>query len=678
MHVIQHWNGSFFDKVPLRNLGMCYQVGHLIGEACPHPHPAFGNHFTIIDMNGIHNVALNFCSCMREHPLAAQLQHAWLFPATGIEPCTAVTMAALEQFQMLTFMGKISAYEYYYSLARLTDNTNTKTPSDNYDAFVWIVHEWSFIWQLKQAGIGNDPGGWKSAKLASCAVECLACPWLGVNILLIIDPSKMSSPDTWVYTLYLGIDGNFHLERFDVSSKEKDPGLGKGLAYFVDPTVFSSGVGEVVCTQHELKLPLSMIDLCVDEIIPHLVMSYNIACQWSINLDKHIKIYGDHLQPRIPNTLYLVLKFHLPGHIEDCQEKFCMSFHTQVGNNDGEAPERGWAISNGVATSTRKMGPGHQHEKLNQHFGDYNWQKNIPQGNSLLQKLKDAVPKASKHTDRCKHFMRSLPQQDVTKWTEMVEAWEADRMKPNPFAWTVANKTEAAMHLQLAQDDAQDELAGLNSDDLHTTLPKDMISQGIQLEASQSPESSSPQEVEPPLSSNRDVGYDLLHTIWSQLLALSKAYKDGNTNVLMQKEQLKCHKVTQDLNARITQAKQYYHDVRKRLMVLFEELGEWSWQVQLRILEDSDVWRISDDEVCKLNGARHVHEPTGGEKKCTLDYEANLWLSQASSTPMGGTLVNAGEGVTVYAKRQASIQKLIQESFEKKWWFVDEWIVLGD
>ncbi|KAK0493247.1 hypothetical protein EDD18DRAFT_1356665 [Armillaria luteobubalina] len=232
---MKHWNGSFFDKVPLWNLGMHYQVGHLIGEACPHPHPTFGNHFTIIDTNGIHDVALNFCSCMRECPLAAQLQCAWLFPATGIEPRTAVTMVVLEQIQMLTFMGKISAYEYYYSLAWLTDNTNTKTPSDNYDAFVRIVYEWSFIWQLKQAGIGNDPGGWKSAKPASCAVECLACPWLGMNIPLIIDPSD---PDTWVYTLYLGIDGNFCLERFDVSSEEKDPGLGKGLAYFVDPTVF--------------------------------------------------------------------------------------------------------------------------------------------------------------------------------------------------------------------------------------------------------------------------------------------------------------------------------------------------------------------------------------------------------------------------------------------------------
>ncbi|KAK0466634.1 hypothetical protein IW261DRAFT_1553911 [Armillaria novae-zelandiae] len=803
-HVIQHWNGSYFDKIPLRNLGMRYQVRHLIGEICPHPRPAFGNHFTIIDTNGIHDVALDFCSCMREHPLAAQLQRAWLFPATGIEPRTAVTTAALEQFQMLTFMGKISAYEYYYSLARLTDNTNTKTPSDNYDAFIRIVREWSFIRQLKRAGIGNDPGGWKSAKPASCAVECLACPRPGVNIPRIIDPK---SPDAWVYTLYLGIDGNFRLERFDVSSEEKDPGLGKGLAYFVDPTVFrkhlqdfdkriiqpastcsnheavkgdkrtqnrsrdlaASGVGAVVCTRHELKLPLSTVDLRVGETqveidfgyltavkrfegVPRLVTSYDIACQWSINLDKRIKIYGDHLRPQIPNTLYLVPKFHLPGHIEECQEKFCMSFHTQVGNNDGEAPEQGWPVSNGVAASTCEMGPGHRREKLDQHFGDYNWQKNISQGNSLLQKLKDAVPQASEHGDRFERFTKSLPQQDVAKWTELVEAWEADRTKPNPFARTVAiplDKTEAAMHLQLAQEDAQDELAGLDGNELHTTSPKDMISQGIQLEASHSiiaqlnkelgPHSTDLQRAQVLEKSNRLrqahmpvvcglqiqdnqgngpslpvyslplylpssilPGYDLLHTIRSQLLTLSKAYKDGDTNTLTQKERLKCHK-----------AKQYYCDVRKGLMVLSEVLMEWSWQVQLHdevgisegnramswiwysvhlgdvpggVEESADLMSVGlRIEWCKARAWAHRWREESkllsvemARVKCTLDYEANLWLSRASSTPMGGTLVNAGEGVAAYAKRQASIRKSIRESFEKKWRFADKWMALGE
>ncbi|KAK0430925.1 hypothetical protein EV421DRAFT_1721040, partial [Armillaria borealis] len=48
------------------------------------------------------------------------------FPATVEIPRTAVTFAALQQFQMLSFMSKISAYEYYHTLARLSDNTGVQ------------------------------------------------------------------------------------------------------------------------------------------------------------------------------------------------------------------------------------------------------------------------------------------------------------------------------------------------------------------------------------------------------------------------------------------------------------------------------------------------------------------------------------------------------------------------
>ncbi|KAK0481025.1 hypothetical protein EDD18DRAFT_1085717 [Armillaria luteobubalina] len=400
-HIIQCWNSDYFDKVPLHELGMRYQVAHLAGEVCLHPWPAFSNHFTIIDTNGIHDVTIDFCSCMWKHPFAMQLQSSWLFPATDTEPCTTVTTAALEQFQMLTFMGNILVYEYYHSLVCLTNNTGVMAPSDNFDTFIHVVWEWSFICMLKRAGVGNDHGRWKAAKSESCAMECLACPCPGINIPDCVD---LEGPNAWESTLYVGMNTNFHLERFNVSSEDKDPGLSKGLAYFMDTEMFhkhlkdfdkriiqpmgscsnheaakdlaASRVGSVVCTHHELKLPLCMVDLHIGEIqvkmdfgyltavkrftgIPCIIMSYNIVCQWSINLEEWIDIYGDVMQPKIPKKIYLVPKFHLLGHIKDCQEKFCMSFHIHVGENDGEAPEWSCTISNGVAALTREMGPGH-------------------------------------------------------------------------------------------------------------------------------------------------------------------------------------------------------------------------------------------------------------------------------------------------------------------------------
>ncbi|KAK0228031.1 hypothetical protein IW262DRAFT_1455227 [Armillaria fumosa] len=106
---------------------------------------------------------------------------------------------------------------------------------DNFEAFIHIVREWSFIRLLKRAGIGNNTSGWEPAKPASCAVECLACPHPGINIPVKSDPDL---PTAWEDTLFVGVDANFKLERFEVSSEEKDPRLGQALSYFVDTKAF--------------------------------------------------------------------------------------------------------------------------------------------------------------------------------------------------------------------------------------------------------------------------------------------------------------------------------------------------------------------------------------------------------------------------------------------------------
>ncbi|KAK0474609.1 hypothetical protein IW261DRAFT_1341513, partial [Armillaria novae-zelandiae] len=120
------------------------------------------------------------------------------------------------------------------------------------------------------------------------------------------------------------------------------------------------------------------------------------------------------------------------------------------------------------------------------------------------------------------------------------------------------------------------------------------------------------------------------------------------------------------------------------------------WQAQLRVLEDSDVHRIADDEVSISEGNRsmswiwyssHLGDVPGGVQEClwiewckaharahrwreeckllkvemdhvkhTLEYETNQWLSHAKSTMEGVALINAGEGAGAYAKCQAAIR----------------------
>jgi hypothetical protein len=107
------------------------------------------------------------------------------------------------------------------------------------------------------------------------------------------------------------------------------------------------------------------------------IVSYDIACQWSLNLRERILgldstffLFDGHRDIR-----FLVPKFHLPAHIAACWTKYSFNFTPGVGRTDGEAPERTWSEINPLATSTHEMGPGSRRDVLDYHFGDHNWRK---------------------------------------------------------------------------------------------------------------------------------------------------------------------------------------------------------------------------------------------------------------------------------------------------------------
>jgi hypothetical protein len=116
-----------------------------------------------------------------------------------------------------------------------------------------------------------------------------------------------------------------------------------------------------------------------------LIVSYDIVCQWNKNLWERMKTYPHSIQLNRHSELvvvFLVPKFHLPAHIEKCQKQFSFNLTPHVGRTDGEAPERGWANSNPLSSSTKEMGPGSRRDTLDDHFGDWNYKKVIGLGKS--------------------------------------------------------------------------------------------------------------------------------------------------------------------------------------------------------------------------------------------------------------------------------------------------------
>ncbi|KAG2144545.1 hypothetical protein DEU56DRAFT_883917 [Suillus clintonianus] len=541
LHRVKQWQDRYFHATTLKHLGLRIQLGDHTGQSCRNPKPAQEDNFVVIDVHGIHEVVLDFCSCANAPSHYRQLLCGRFFPSTSTDPRTAATFAVLEHFHLLSFESKVSAYEFYHCLARRSDNTGIKPIKDRYSVFLRIMRQWRNLTSLKRSGRGHNPAGVDATQQGQLAVLCPACPQLGKNVPE--DLAHVSSNERWLYSLFLAIDANFRLKRHLVSNDIKGPGLSPGWGYFVEEGQYktylrnhadvrqesmcvshnainmadtklakglaATGVGSVVCARHDMRLASGVGDLQrgekymnMDYIVfsalsafastPIVNFSYDIACQWHKELWRHVSTLPSQLQPNCTHTAFnfFVPKFHIAAHIAACQTNFSFNWTPGVGRTDGEAPERGWADINRVAASTKEMGPGSRREVLDDHFGDWNWKKVTAFGRVLLRKIKEAVKAKTEHRHALTELEESIKQSDLgvaslTNCTNEVLAWELDHSNPNPFESRVTATTQAAVRLELLMQDAQDledrSLVSLHSD----VTPSILISTGLDIEHTQ-------------------------------------------------------------------------------------------------------------------------------------------------------------------------------------------------
>lgn len=121
---LQHWNGVYFERSLLKSLGLRIQLGHPVGKRCPRPNRTWGDDFVIVDCDQIHEVGLDYCGCGETSKgQVEQLLERRFYPATVVNPKTAATFRVLEMFELLQYESKLSTYEFYQTVSRLTDNT---------------------------------------------------------------------------------------------------------------------------------------------------------------------------------------------------------------------------------------------------------------------------------------------------------------------------------------------------------------------------------------------------------------------------------------------------------------------------------------------------------------------------------------------------------------------------
>jgi hypothetical protein len=113
------------------------------------------------------------------------------------------------------------------------------------------------------------------------------------------------------------------------------------------------------------------------DVTTDVLHSYDINCQYSRNLWTRAATLPEDIRPNRSNLrlLHKIPKLHLMGHIISCQQDFSLNNTWGAGRFCGEVIERMWSLINGIAASTREMGPGNHAGALDEAMNYHNWLK---------------------------------------------------------------------------------------------------------------------------------------------------------------------------------------------------------------------------------------------------------------------------------------------------------------
>ncbi|KAJ7059253.1 hypothetical protein C8F01DRAFT_989914 [Mycena amicta] len=485
-HWIQEWNGNFFVRRSLKDLGLVVQLGHPAGTSCTNSAKAHKD-FVLIDVTGIHSIAVNYCLCDSNVKERQQLMRVCWWPATARAPQTCATFAVIRLFRTLNCLGKVSAHDFLRSLELLTNNDGLDPVPDRRLAFRHIVRQYRITLMMKRAGRGHHQSGVHGTAQGELALQCRACPQAGMNLpdgWNNINWDAMQEDLRYKYFLFLAQDCNFRLINRNVSSAAKDPILHDGCGYFVNNAKYAeflrahvteeeistcsgfqamflanrkrvkglrtTGVGGVTCARHNMWRPNGIGDLQLGErqcnmdfillsallnvIIFYLILSYDIACQYGKNFWTRMPLLPDamHLVINQARVWFKVPNFHLPPHLPTCHSAYSFHYMWGAGRTHGETVEQNWEFTNGAAASTKMMGLGTRASTLEDLFGFHNWRRTVAWRKIFTRRMAENVKEGQIHRDAFEAFdtaLRASAPEMVDGWEKWVYQWESRQHK---------------------------------------------------------------------------------------------------------------------------------------------------------------------------------------------------------------------------------------------------------
>ncbi|KAJ3509664.1 hypothetical protein NMY22_g16220 [Coprinellus aureogranulatus] len=528
-HRLTRWTGTHFQKCGTLELGLIYQLGHDGHSFCAKPSET--SKLLVMHSAGACHIAVQYCECETAVDRTSQLLRSRLFPATLDRTQTVFTFGLLDFFHELNLQGKTPSYDYY-TLLRQSDLLKLGPRISQLNNLNIAIRLWRHLQSLKRSGRAHDPQGASATKPGELMVECPACPHPDKNLP---NDWRLATALAFLYTLYLAIDANFKLKGKDrgLDDIELAPGWGafvEELAYqahigpYIDepeinscesehdavvraavrrtPGYSATGAGLVICSWHCLVRPNGAGDLQKGErysnmdfilfssfmalALLRVVITYDIACQWSRNYRRRLTKLPVALRPAEAIQIETAIpSWHINGHGKKCQDTDTMhtGYLNGVGRLCGDEVEQTWWMTNPLGVSVREMAPALRHETLNDQWKGFNLMRIVAFRERFSEKLKVAVKSEATHAAIFSKLSKDYAPAIRKEWEAMIKTFDKDKTKPSPYEEKTYAATYDEVRARLAADEKTRAEEGQVAE--HKTSMPAFLAAGLDLEEKQ-------------------------------------------------------------------------------------------------------------------------------------------------------------------------------------------------
>jgi hypothetical protein len=179
----------------------------------------------VVHTNGIHHIALVFCTCQGHEKITTDLIYAGWVPTSFVRVRTIFTAAVLDHFRYCNLEMRSSAYQFFQLLRRVTNTLRPSKVVNLYHELRRLSRLWRWVKKLRWAGYAQRVGQPITPKPGELGNFCPACPQVGINL----PDNWKDDTNRWVFRRVVTADGNFKADHVRQTSAADDVWLSDGL-----------------------------------------------------------------------------------------------------------------------------------------------------------------------------------------------------------------------------------------------------------------------------------------------------------------------------------------------------------------------------------------------------------------------------------------------------------------